>query len=168
MKRLFLLVSILLSASALAVTPGKTVSRTSISAIIAECRGYDGVEVVNLGRLTTAALKGVARIATIDEKDSREALALLRGVRGLTVLDYEDCSASVKARITRKLNRALSGCEMLMEASDDGEKMRIYGLVDEKSGKLKDCVIYTPSDYALVCVFGSISMDTLSKMMAHD
>ena len=168
MKRLLLLASILLTISAYAASSRKTVSRAGISAIIAECRGYDGVELVNLGRITTAALKGVVRIASAGDEDAREALQVLKGVRGVTVMDYEDCSESDKARITRKLDRALSGREVLMEASDEGEKMRIYGLVDEKSGTVRDFVLYTPSNCALICLFGSLSMDTLAQIASND
>ena len=123
---------------------------------------------VELGRAATAALKGAIRLATINDPDGREVLKLMKGIRSITVLNYEDCSQSDRDKISRKLERALSGSEVLIEASDGGEKMRIYGLVDEKTDKVRDFVMYTPSDCALICIFGSISMDAIAKIASND
>lgn len=170
MKRLLLILSILFSVSlpATAGTPGKTVSKTLIATTLMECRHYPGVELVKLGRIKTAALKGVIRIAAAGDSDAREALRLMKGIHGVTVMDYEGCSGDDKARISRKLERALAGSETLMEASDGGEKMRIYGIVDDQGDEVRDFVLYTPSDCALICIFGSLSMETVAKIASHD
>jgi hypothetical protein len=168
MKRILLIIGILASLSALAGTRTKTVTSTSIITVISDCRHYEGVEVVNLGRIATAALKGAVRIAAINDPDAREALKIMNGIRGITVLDFEDCSGSDKAIISRRLERALSGSDMLMEASDSGDKMKIYGVMDEKSDKLQNFVMYSPSDCALICIFGSISMDVVAKQAFND
>ncbi len=46
--------------------------------------------------------------------------------------------------------------------------MRIYGVVDESADSVKDFVLYTPSDCALICIFGSISMDAVAKIASND
>lgn len=168
MKRLVLIFSILLSVSAGAATTGKTVSKARITATILECRGYSGTEMVNLGRIKTAALKGVLRLTSINDPDAREVLRHMKGIRGITILDFEGCSGADKARISKKLERALSGSEMLMEAKDQGEKMQIYGVVDENTDVARDFVLYAPSDCALICIFGSISMDTIVRIVSND
>lgn len=168
MKRFLLIISILLSCQAFAGTPGRTTSKAGIASTITECKSIDGVELVELGRAATAALKGAIRLATINDPDGREVLKLMKGIRSITVLNYEDCSQSDRDKISRKLERALSGSEVLIEASDGGEKMRIYGLVDEKTDKVRDFVMYTPSDCALICIFGSISMDAIAKIASND
>ena len=168
MKRFLLIISILLSCQAFAGAPGRTTSKAGIASTITECKNIEGVELVKLGRAATAALKGTIRLATINDTDAREALKMMKGIRSITVLNYEDCSQSDRDKISRKLERALSGSEVLIEASDGGEKMRIYGLVDEKTDKVRDFVMYTPSDYALICIFGSISMDAIAKIASND
>ena len=107
-------------------------------------------------------------MAAIDDPDAKEALRLMKGVRGIYVFDFEDCSQHDKSRITRRLNRILSGSEVLMEASEGGDKMRIYGVVDENAGTVKDFVLYTPTDCVLICIFGTISMDTVSSIVTND
>ncbi|MBO4475395.1 MAG: DUF4252 domain-containing protein [Bacteroidales bacterium] len=168
MKRFLLIISILLSCQAFAGTPGRTTSKAGIASTIAECKSIDGVELVELGRAATAALKGAIRLATINDPDGREVLKLMKGIRSITVLDYENCSQSDREKISLKIERALSGNDVLIEASDGGEKMRIYGLVDDKTDKVRDFVMYSPSDYALICIFGSISMDAIAKIASDD
>ena len=168
MKRLILIISILLSLQAFTAPAGNAVSRSRITAALSEIRNCPGAELVRLGRLPTAALKGVLRLAAADDPDAREELRLMKGIHGITVLDYEDCSAADKSRISGRLDRALSGSEVLMEASDGGERMRIYALVDESTDTVRDFVLYTPSDCALICIFGSISIDTMAKIVADN
>lgn len=168
MKRILLILSLLLPVAAFAGTPQKTISKAGISAVISECRHYEGAEVVSLGRFATAAMKGVIRIAAKDDPDAREAISVMKGVHGISVLDFEDCSEKDKARIIKQLDKILSGSDMLMEASDNGEKMRIYGVMDEKTNEVKDFVLYAPSDCSLICLFGTLSMDAMAKIASND
>ena len=169
MKRLLLIILFVsLAMQGFARTGEKTVSKTGVMFAISECRNYEGVELVNLGRISTYALKQTIRFAAKDDPDAREALDLMKGIRRITVMDYEDCPAPVRARISRRLDKALSGSELLMEASDGGDKVRMYGLMDEKTGAIKDFVLFCPSDYSLICIFGSISMDAVAKLASDD
>mgnify|MGYP002623084024 CR=1 FL=1 len=168
MKRLILIISILLPLQAFAAPEGNAVSKSRITAALSEIRNCPGAELVSLGRFQAAALRGVIRLAAAGDPDAREALRLMKGIHGITVLDFEDCSAADKSRISRRLDRALSGSEVLMEASDGGERMRIYALVDESTDTVRDFVLYAPSDCALICIFGSISMDAISKIVADN
>ena len=157
MLRLLLIISILLP-----------VSKASITSVISDCRNCEGVEFVHLGRAATGALKIAVRLSAIDDPDAREALRLMRGIHGISILDYSSCSSGDKNRITRRLERALTGSEKLIETSDDGSKMSIYGVVDDEAGTVRDFVLYTPSDNALICIFGSISMDAIAKIASDD
>ena len=168
LKRLLLIFCILFPVATMASTPVKRVSKSRITSFMSECRHYDGVEVVRLGRITTGALRGVIRLAAVGDPDARNALRLMKGVNGVAVFDFEDCSEYDKSRITRRLDRILSGSEVLMEASDGGDKMRIYGVVDETADKVRDFVLYTPSDCALICIFGSISLDAVARIASND
>lgn len=147
---------------------GKNVSKTQLTAVISEFRQYDGVELVRLGSLATSALKTVIRLSAKEDPDSAEALRLLKGIRRLTVFEYEDCQPDIKERISRRLNRTLNGSDLLMEAKDGGDSMRMYGVVDESGDTVRDFVLYSPGSCALICIFGKVSMKALSKMMEDD
>jgi hypothetical protein len=164
-KTIAILCFLALSLSAMA---GKNVSKTQLAALVSEYRQYDGVELVQLGSLATSALKTVIRISAKDDPDAAEALQLLGGIRRLTVFEYEDCSPAVKERITRKLNRILDSSELLIEAKDGDDAMRMYGVVDEKGDSVRDFVLHTPGSCALICIFGKVSMKTISKIMEEN
>ena len=168
MKRILFLILLLLPLAAAGQTAGKPVPRARITGIISEFRGCDGVEVVKLGRVGTAAVKGLMRAAAKGDPETRQALSLMRGIKRLTVLEYDDCAPEVRERLDRRLTAALDGCELLMEAKDGQSAMRMFGIVDEASDAVRDFVIHAPADHALICIFGSIPMDAVGKILQDD
>lgn len=168
MKKLLILLFLLLPLAAGAKTTGKTIRKADLTSIISEFRRYDGVEVVNLGRLGTAAVKAVARTAARKDPEMREALDLVRGVRKLTVLEYGDSASDVKERLNNRLRAALQGSDLLMEAKDGNSAMRIYGVVDDATGDVSNFVLHAPNDGALIFVSGTLSADMLGKIMSDD
>jgi hypothetical protein len=50
---------------------------------------------------------------------------------------------------------------MLMEVKDGSDIMRMYGVVDDRGDKVKDFVLFSPEDCTLICLFGSISLDSV-------
>lgn len=170
MRRIILFFLLLLPLAAPARKPagGKAVPKAKITAAISEFRRYEGVEVVRLGRVGTAAVKTLMRAAAQDDPDAREALQLMRGVRNLAVLDYEGCAPAVREKIVRRLDQALDGSELLMEAKDGGSAMRMFGILDERADRVRDFVIHAPGDCSLICIFGSIPLDAVAKMASND
>ena len=166
LKQLFLIFALLLPLTAVASGPGRKVSRSEVSSIISEYRHYDGVEVVKLGWLATAALKGVVRHAGNDE-DTRQIREALRGIKSVTVLEYEDASPDVRHRLNSRIAHALDGRELLMEAKDSDASLQIFGVVDESTGTIRDFILNTPGNCALICLFGSLPMETVSTMMSR-
>ena len=169
MKKTFLAIAlVLLTVTALADLPKKSVRQESLISLINEYSFHDGFEVVRVGSLGTAAIKGVAKIAALADKDDpdiREMVKILNGVKKLAVVEYEECDDKVRDKFNRKLERLLESSDLLMEAKDGEDILRMYGVVTEDSSTVKDFVLYVPSDCALICLFGSISLDSLSKFM---
>lgn len=163
MKKLLFTVSLLVSVLLPALAG--SISKSQISSFISDCSRYEGVEVVRLGRLATSALKATIRIAEIDDPEAREALQIFSGIKRVAILDYEDCDPAVREKIARKLDRMLSGGDLLMEAKDDNDRLQIYGVVDDRNGTVRDFVMHAPNSYSLICVFGSISMKKLAKLI---
>lgn len=169
MKKTFLAIAlVLLTVTTLADSPKKSVRQESLISLINEYSFHDGFEVVRVGSLGTAAIKGAAKIAALvdnDDPDIREMVKILNGVKKLAVVEYEECDDKVRDKFNRKLERLLESSDLLMEAKDDEDILRMYGVVTEDSSTVKDFVLYVPSDCALICLFGSISLDSLSKFM---
>ncbi len=166
MKKVLIFFALLMPLAASAAQPARSASRTAIASIVSEFHGYDGVEVVKLGRLATGALKSVVSLAGISDPDTREALKMIEGLKGLTVVEYEDAPSDIRYRLDRRIERALQKCELLMEAKGDDGRMRMFGSVDA-NGAVRDFVIYAPDDCSLICLFGKMSMDVIQKAMAQ-
>ena len=153
---------------AAAATFGNRASKNRIGSFIADCRRYEGAEVVHLGTFATKIGKGVLKIASIDDPEAREMLKMIRDVKSLYVLNYEDCSNSVKVKVNNRLEKMLEGSDMLMESKDGDDKIKIYGIVDENGEKISDFILHTPSECAVICILGSISTEAIAKIVLDD
>lgn len=163
MKKLLLIIAVLVPI-AIAPTFARNLSKARLKALVSDCRNYDGVETVRIGGLATAALRGVVRLSAAGDRDVKQALPLIKGVRSLCIMDYEDCSIEDKSFIDARIGRALEDYEVLMEAVDNGEVMRIYGMVDDES--VRDFVLW--SDSALIWVFGTVKLSALANLIEND
>lgn len=135
--------------------------------VVNEYRPYDGFEVVKLNSLATKALKTAIRIAALgeDDKDIRELLKVITGIKKIAVVDYEDCSEDIRNSFNRKVGKILQDQDILMQVKDSSDSMTIYGVVSDDAGTVKDFVLYSPENCALICLFGSISMGTVVEMV---
>ena len=168
MKKLLLILGLMVPVLATSATFGNRASKNRIGSFIADCRHYEGAEVVHLGTFATKIGKGVLKIASIDDPEAREMLKMIKDVKSLYVLNYEDCSNSIKAKVNRRLDKMLEGSEMLMEAKDGDDKMKIYGIVDGNGEKVSDFILHTPSECAVICILGSISAEAITKIALDD
>lgn len=126
--------------------------------LVNEYRSVDGFDVVRLGYLGTAGIKSIIRLAAIGNEEGREALKVIRGVNRVVVVDYESCESWLRDEFSMKLRSILCEAEVFMEVKDDGETMKMYGVVDGSGTKVKDFMIYDESGCALICLFGSIRL----------
>ena len=165
MRKLFIIIvfALALPLAALAEKPAKPVPGTQISLLINEYRLYDGFEAVKVGRLGTKIVKALIQsgAAHDDDPDVKDALRIMKGIKKLAVVDYSDCEPQVRQGFSQKVGRLLDGAEMLMEVKDGSDILRMYGVVDDRGDKVKDFVLFSPEDCTLICLFGSISLDSV-------
>lgn len=146
---------------------GKAVPKDKLFGVISEYRHNDGFHVIRLGNLATSLVRSAAKIAVkVDgDQEAAEALRMINGVKKVWVVEYEACSGPVRDSFNSKLKNVLGGSELLMEVKDDEDQVFIYGIVDDDASAVRDFVVYVPEDCALICMFGSISMDAVSKLI---
>lgn len=138
-------------------------SRNKVNALVSSFSGVDGVEVVHIGSVGMSLARTVTRIAALDDSDARQAVKVLKGLKSLTVMDFEDASPEVKERIARKASKLFTPKNLLVEAVDDGEKTSIYGDISPDGGKVKNFVVFSPESGTLVCLFGTFDLDSVMK-----
>jgi hypothetical protein len=135
---------------------------TKVRNLVNQYRNHEGFEVVSIGRLGTSLLKGVIMVSSDMDEDDRAMLKAFTDIKSLTIVDFEDAHPEVKERFTRKLDRLFDGMELILEANDDGEHVRIYGTDD--GNRIKDCILYDCSG-ALIITEGGIDIDKVAKLM---
>ena len=168
MKRIIILLAILMPIVSQAASATDKLTKARITACISDYSNCQGVEIVRLGRFATGAIKGAARVAALRDRDVRKALKMMKGIKSISIFDYESCNEASRMAITERLDGILSESEVLMEAKDGDDRMRIYGIIDESGNSINDFILYAPNDCALICIFGSIQTDKLVHIVDND
>ena len=161
MKKILITLMMLLSLGtvALAGEPNRQLRN-----LVSDYRGTEGFDVVDVGGLGLSLLKAAARTGAETPED-RAALKLFDGLKRLTIVDFSDAAPEVKDKFLRKANRILQGCEMLLEAKDDGETVRIYGTSSDDGDLLEDIALIAGE--ALIFVRGAIRADQVAALIAQ-
>lgn len=138
-----------------------------LNSVISEYRHSEGFDVVNVGRFGTYCIKTLVRFGAFmdSDEDTKAFYNLVRNVKKFAVVDYGECAPYVKDEFSGKVANILSDEYLIMEVKDDGDLVKIYGVVDDKTDKLSNFVLSVPSDGTLICLFGSIPMSALSSVM---
>jgi hypothetical protein len=159
MKKILITLMMLLSLGtvALAGEPNRQLRN-----LVSDYRGTQGFDVVDVGGLGLSLLKAAARTAA-DSPEDREALRLFNGLKRLTIVDFSEAEPEVKDKFLRKVNRILRSGEMLLEAKDGGETVRIYGTSSDDGNLLEDVALLAGE--ALIFVRGSIRADQVAALM---
>ena len=97
-----------------------------------------GVDFVSIGKIWTRSLGLAALTGGDDDEDVRAVAGMMKSLRKLLVVSYEDCEVSLKEKFDRKISSALDGCELLAQMKDDdageifrrNEVVRKTGYVD--------------------------------------
>ncbi len=171
MKKLFVILLLVLVPLAGAAAQGKAkaLPRQQITTLVGDFSGTNGFEVVRVGRLTMGLVKTIVRKAVREsgDEDTAAVLSLISGIRSVSVVDFEDAAPEARERFSRRLDRMLDGVDLLMEAKDDGEDMRLFGVVDEAGDRISDFIVWSPSECKLICLYGSMSMRKLSRFLQN-
>lgn len=146
------------------------IPKEKLFSLIDEYCGREGFEVIKLGSFGTSILKSAIKIAAAkeDDKDMQDVMKITKGMKKMAVVDYEGCNARTRETFNAKLEKLLESSELLMEAKDGSDTMKIYGVADESCETITDFVMYAPSDCALICLFGNIPIKTVMELANAD
>lgn len=156
MKKLLVTLTILLTGTLLwAGVPAK------VQTLMNEYKHHDGFDHVSIGPLGMTLMKGIVLSDKDLDAEDRAALGAFESIRRLTILDFEDAQADVKARFISKLQRILNGMDLILETKDSDSRLSIYGVDDGRT--VRDCILFDP-DGTLIVVKGKIGMDKLMEL----
>ena len=159
MKKILVTLVMLLSLGTAALAGNQN---AQLRNLVSSFKGTEGFEVVDIGGIGMSLLKAAAKSAAETPED-REALKLFNGLKRLTVVDFSDAAPEAREKFLRKATRILEKGEMLMEAKDDGETVRIYGTSSADGALLHDIALLAGD--ALIFVRGTVRMDQVGELM---
>lgn len=137
--------------------------KSRLNTLIRDYKSRDsGFEVVHLGSFTTWFGMTVARMA-VDSED-RAGLNALKGVKGITVVDYDDARPENKQAFSDKVHDLLEDVDLLMEQKEEGSVTRMYGSITPDAKKIRDLIVFTPGEGALICLYGTMDVEALQHI----
>lgn len=168
-KMVVVMLLILASAAVFAKSGENAVRQEKLLELISEYSEKKNFNVIRISSFGASAIKGVVRAASAfdGDKDLKDALEVIKGIRGGVIVKYGDCSEAVRRGFDKRLGELLENCDVLFEAKDGEDMIRMYGVIDENAEDVKDFILYIPSDAALVCLFGTIKLDAVAKIVAE-
>lgn len=146
--------------------PRKANTGAQVVSLVSEFSMCDGFNIVQVGKLGTGLIKKIVRAAADPEIPEEKALLdMVGGIKKVSVIEYGECDAETREKFVRKLDRILPQEDLLIDVRDDGENVRIFGVVSEEEGTVQDFILHAPDENALVCLFGSINIDSISRLI---
>ena len=161
MKRLFV-TRVLAAVLAITMLPSSSMARSKehrIVDLMEHYNSYKGCECVKVGSL----LITLGSLFADDDPD----MQALSAIKKIVVLDLEDAESPVKNRFHKDVMRILEkmdGYDLLMEAKDDEDNVLIYSMPDADGG-IKEFVVYSQNDPALIYIKGNITQDMLAEII---
>lgn len=157
MKRFFIATLMaLISLSGAAQTQGQDIKK-ELDELVKSYEKQAGFKAVSAGKFMMSLARAAAR------SESKEASEAIKNIDNMLIVSFEGMSPENKAAVAAKLEAVLGKTELLMEAQEKEETVRIYGRTHEQ--KIYDLMIYTPGMYALVCLFGSLDVADMPQVV---
>ncbi len=168
-KMVVVMLLILASAAVFAKSGENAVRQEKLLELISEYSEKKNFNVIRISSFGASAIKDVVRAASAfdGDKDLKDTLEVIKGIRGGVIVKYGDCSEAVRRGFDRRLGELLENCDVLFEAKYGEDMIRMYGVIDENAEDVKDFILYIPSDAALMCLFGTIKLDAVAKIVAE-
>ena len=144
---------------------GSNIQSGKLLALINDYRDKEGFDVITVGSLGTSIIKKmiVNNLDKVDEK-TKSLFKAIEGIKKIAVVDFGSSDAAVRTEFIQKMEKLLSRSQLLMEIKDSEDKLYMYGVVGRKNNKVSDFVLYNPDGGNVICLFGSIPLDSLANL----
>ena len=124
----------------------------------------EGVEVVDLRRPVIGLFRLIAK-ANVEDEEDKAVLDAVKGAKRVTIVDYEDAPAAKKAEFDAKINAILRDEDLLMEAVDGKDKVKIYGIVSGDGSIVRDFILHEEGDGTLILCQGKFDIRKLALLI---
>ncbi len=134
--------------------------KTEVKKLIKEFDKKKGFESMNLGSFAISLMKAAAD----DDDDTAQAVKAMDKLKGITLVDMEDCTYAVRAEFRERFTAIMGEDGLLASVKDDGEDVLFYGKTSADGKTVSDLIIYCPDDGELICLWGTISTEGMTEL----
>lgn len=145
------------------------ISQQRLMSVVDRYKPEPEFTLVNIGSMGTSLVKSMVKRALKEDndEDARQIAKLISGIRKISIVEFDGCSDALKGRVNADLQNLFSGAEMLMEVKSGEDVLKMYGVVGKDGDKVRDFILYAPGNSALICLFGTMSMEALGALAAQ-
>ena len=158
MKRILILTTLLFATLTVSAQNGKSIYQK-----------YAGEENVSAVYVSSAMFRLIGKIPDLKAGDSDVDLSpIIRKLAGLYIISSENpaINASLESDVKRFI--ASGHYELLMEANDSGQIMRMYSVGSEKTVNSFVMFAIDGSETTFICLDGQMDRDELEKVLAEE
>ena len=158
MKRILVLAALLLTTISAFAQNGKSIYQK-----------YSGAKDVSTVYVSSAMFRLIGKIPDLKIEDSNVDLSpIIRSLSGMYMIDSQNTkiNADMQADVERFV--AAGKYELLMEANDSGEQMRMYSLGDEKTVNSFVMLAVDGDETTFLCLDGQMDRAQLEKILAEE
>ena len=158
MKRILILTALLFTTLTVFAQNGKSIYHK-----------YAGTEKVSAVYVSSAMFRMIGKIPDLKAGDSEVDLTpLIRKLEGLYIISSEN--PAIRAGLEADVKRFIAGgkYELLMEAIDSGEIMRMYSIGDEKTVNSVAMFAIDGEETTFICLDGQMDREQLEKVLAEE
>ena len=158
MKRILILTALLFTTLTVFAQNGKGIYQK-----------YAGNEGVSAVYVSSAMFRMIGKIPDLKAGDSEVDLTpLIRKLEGLYIISSEN--PAIRASLESDVKRFIAGgkYELLMEAIDSGEIMRMYSIGNEKTVNSFAMFAIDGEETTFICLDGQMDREQLEKVLAEE
>ena len=157
MKRIFTIAALLLAFISASAQSGKSIYQK-----------YSDAEDVSAVYISPAMFRLIGKIPDIQVEDADVNLApIIKSLTGLYIIDTEN--QAIKSDIKADVDRFISKghYELLMEAKDSGETVRMYTVGTETIVNSFVMLALDGNEVTFICIDGEMNRDDLERALAE-
>ncbi|MBQ9399924.1 MAG: DUF4252 domain-containing protein [Bacteroidales bacterium] len=134
-----------------------------LQSVVNSFRKEEGFDLVTLGTPVIKLLL-MAYDKSAESPENRAAADLFRDIKKLVIADYSDCPPEVKEQFRKELDDIFSDEEPIMEVSENGSLVVIYGELSEDGTRIRNVSLREDGDGSLIFLNGSVSVEHVTDL----
>ena len=157
MKKFILIAALMMMSVAMLAQSGKSIYQK-----------YSDREKVSAVYISPAMFRIIGSIPDLEvEEESVNLTPIIKSLKGMYIIDSEN--PDIREELIKELEKFVdsSEYELLMEAKEDGETVRIFTIGNEQTAKGFVMIAVEPAEVTFICIDGEMNRNDLDNTFAQ-